>query len=72
MAQEVDMLKEAGQQHDSRRDQLVQFLGSPKLMCEIHDLNDEWSNRYMAMMNSVAANLCFIERMPWENLCYGA
>ena len=26
----------------------------------------------MAMMKSVAVNLCFVERMPWEKLCYGA
>ena len=40
-------------------------------MCEIHDLNDEWSNRYMAMIKSVAVNLCLAKRMPWEKLCYG-
>ncbi len=72
MAQEVDMLKKAGQTHTCRREQLVHFLGCPQLMGEIHDLNDEWSNRYMAMMKSVAVNLCFVERMPWEKLCYGA
>ncbi len=26
----------------------------------------------MAMMKSVAVHLCFVERMPWEKLCYGA
>jgi hypothetical protein len=72
MAQEVEMLKKVGQQHNFMREQLVHFLGCPKLLCEIHDLNDEWSNRYMAMMKSVAVNLCFVERMPWEKLCYGA
>ena len=71
MAQEVQMLKKAGQQHNCMREQLVQFLGSPKLVCEIHDLNDEWSNRYMAMIKSVAVNLCLVKRMPWEKLCYG-
>ncbi len=26
----------------------------------------------MAMMKSVAVNLCLVERVPWEKLCYGA
>ena len=34
-------------------------------------MNDEWSNRYMAMIKSVAVNLCLVKRMPWEKLCYG-
>jgi hypothetical protein len=72
MAQEVEMLKRAGQTHNCRREQLVQFLGCQKLMCEINDLNDDWSNRYMAMMKSVAVSLCLVERLPWEKLCYGA
>ncbi len=71
MAQEVEMLKKAGQSHNCRREQLVHFLGCPKLMCEINDLNDDWSNRYMAMMKSVAVSLCLVERLPWEKLCYG-
>ncbi len=72
MAQEVERLKKAGQTHNCRREQLVQFLGCQKLKCEINDLNDDWSNRYMAMMKSVAVSLCLVERLPWEKLCYGA
>ncbi len=25
----------------------------------------------MAMMKSVAVNLCLAQRLPWEKLCYG-